>query len=70
MKKNSAQTYKLSRQEAQVLARYARQQKGMDLPEGWIAFWRLTPPAIAKQYPGLSVPEIVTAARLPISEAG
>jgi hypothetical protein len=55
---------KLRRFEAYLLADFARQNKKMDLPSGWLSFYRLTPAEINRRFPVLSVEEIVKEARL------
>jgi hypothetical protein len=56
--------YKLRRFEAQMLANYARSDKKMELPNGWVTFYRLTPNEINKKFPALTVEEIIKESRL------
>ena len=55
---------KLRRPEATMLADFARREKKMDLTQGWLSFYRLTPEEIHRQFPQLSIDEIVQQSRL------
>lgn len=55
---------KLSRFQAVLLAEYARSKKKIQLPSGWLAFYRLTPDEIVKKFPSLTVEEIAREARM------
>ena len=60
--------YKLRRTESQLLAAYARTELMMILPNGWTAFYRLTPREINTKFPSLSVATILREARVEIKE--
>jgi hypothetical protein len=65
MPKAPATTYrKLRRPEAQMLANWVRAQKLMELPNGWLTFYRLSPEEIHRRFSVLDVPAIVREARI------
>lgn len=59
--------YTLTRPEAQLVADFLRQVKKIDLPNGWVAVWKLTPETVAKRY-HVSVDEVLKAARRVVEE--